>query len=424
MSDGNVAFASSVDTRSRLSREADKALVFVIEDDAFSLRNVVVGLRNRYQCVDALKLWHSGKFESDEAPVAAIIDLGLPDEFDVVSMIGSLAAQYPRLPVIIMSGKDDKTLDVVARLARLHEFPVAGVLKKPIRVSDLLNALEGARVELRQSAPGLSEKVPVVPIQAGEIFAGIESDQFVVHYQPQICMAKGEVVGLEALCRWNKPGRGMIGPNEFIAPVESDPVLAVDFTLYIAEKTFNDFARLSARTKFCGRVSINVPLLSFAAEGFVEALSRRLDASGVPPERITVELTEHGFGGDHRDIMANLARMRIRDFRLSIDDFGTGNSSFHKLKELGFDELKIDKSFIKDVHWNVKSQSIVRYLVGLARDMNLTVVAEGVEELESVRYLMKFCAPIVQGYYFCRPLTLEDTIAFLAKSSFLSNVDS
>ena len=232
----------------------------------------------------------------------------------------------------------------------------------------------------------------------------LEQDELVLHYQPQIDVRSGCVPGVEALMRWNHAGR-LIAPGDFI-PIAEETGLIVPF----GEWALATAARQAARWIRDGldpvRIAVNIPGSHFQRPGFVGMVQKVLEDADLPGHLIELEITETMLMTDIAATLATLKALNDLNVRLSIDDFGTGYSSLSYLKRFDIDQLKIDRSFINDLKPGSDNEAITAAIIAMASALNLEVVAEGVETREQMLLLQKRGCPLMQGYYFSRPLPL------------------
>ena len=239
----------------------------------------------------------------------------------------------------------------------------------------------------------------------------LEQDELVLHYQPQVDVRSGRVPGVEALMRWNHAGR-LIAPGDFI-PIAEETGLIVPF----GEWALATAARQAARWMRDGldpvRIAVNIPGSHFQRPGFVEMVRKVLEDAALPGHLIELEITETMLMTDIAATLATLKALNELNVRLSIDDFGTGYSSLSYLKRFDIDQLKIDRSFVNDLKPGSDNEAITAAIIAMASALNLEVVAEGVETREQMQLLQKRGCPLMQGYYFSRPLPLADVSALL-----------
>ncbi|RUM55061.1 MAG: GGDEF domain-containing protein [Marinomonas sp.] len=236
----------------------------------------------------------------------------------------------------------------------------------------------------------------------------LKEDEFEVYYQPQN-NDKGEIIGTEVLLRWQDQERGFISPMEFI-PVAEEIGLIHDIGRIVLQKSTQQVAlwRRQGLWKDTWKVSINVSPMQFAHAQLVEYVVTALDASGLPPELVDIEITETTLMSDLDGALAKMKRLRDLGISLSVDDFGTGYSSLKYLKDLPIDRLKIDQSFVRDLIHDKDDYAIVLAVIAMASALSLNVLAEGVETEEHFKQLKLMGCYNYQGYFFGRPMCADD----------------
>ncbi|HLX01747.1 MAG TPA: EAL domain-containing protein, partial [Trinickia sp.] len=238
----------------------------------------------------------------------------------------------------------------------------------------------------------------------------IEQDQFLLHYQAQVDGAR--VTGVEALVRWQHPQRGIVPPAEFI-PLAEETGLILALGYRVLEIACDQLARWSARPDMDHlTIAVNVSAQQFREPDFVDKVLAAIDQTGARPDRLKLELTESVLVDNVQDITGKMAALKERGVVFSLDDFGTGYSSLSYLKLLPLDQLKIDRSFVRDVLVDPNDAAIARTIVALAQSLGLGVLAEGVETEAQRDFLAAAGCHAYQGYYFCRPLPIEGFEAF------------
>jgi EAL domain-containing protein (putative c-di-GMP-specific phosphodiesterase class I) len=223
----------------------------------------------------------------------------------------------------------------------------------------------------------------------------------------------GNMSGVEALLRWEHPERGIVGPDEFI-PTAEETSLIIPIGHWVLEAACAQLALWARRPDRAHlSISVNVSVRQFRHPEFIDEVLSCIRRAGIPPNRLKLELTESLLA---ENIDANMAKMRnLKDLgvSLSVDDFGIGYSSLSYLKHLPIDELKIDRSFIKDILVDGNDAAIAGTIIGLCRNLGLEVIAEGVETEEQRAFLARQGCHRYQGYLFCRPLPIEELEAFI-----------
>ncbi|MGJ7915398.1 EAL domain-containing protein [Massilia sp. LXY-6] len=235
----------------------------------------------------------------------------------------------------------------------------------------------------------------------------LERNEFVLHYQPQVDLKTGQIVGMEALIRWKHPELGMVPPSRFVGVAEDTGLIVpigawVMRTACAQNKVWQDagLGRL--------RVAVNLSARQFSATELLPGIEQVLLDTGLDPSCLELELTESLFMSDVTPAVELLHRMKALGIKLSIDDFGTGYSSFSYLSRFPIDVLKIDRSFVNDITHDANDAAIVASIIALAHNLRLSVIAEGVETAEQLDYLRHQGCDEMQGYYFSRPLPTQE----------------
>ena len=245
-----------------------------------------------------------------------------------------------------------------------------------------------------------------------ELRDAIAHDQLLLHYQPQIDTSNGRVVSMEALVRWNHPERGLVSPGDFI-PVAERTGLIVPMGEWILDEAARQCALWDEQQLGNFRICVNLSPLQFNQPDLPQHVANFLERSGLGAERLELELTESAIMTDAKANIAKLLQLKELGVALAVDDFGTGYSSLNYLKRFPIDTLKIDQAFVADLD-SADGAAIVDAIIALANSLNLQVVAEGVETLEQVKYLMARDCQLLQGFYFSRPVPAEEVPEKLA----------
>jgi diguanylate cyclase (GGDEF)-like protein len=231
------------------------------------------------------------------------------------------------------------------------------------------------------------------------------SDELQLFYQPQVDLASGEVVGTEALLRWNHPERGFVSPEVLIKVAEHTAVMRL-ITSWVIEDAVGQLAKWKAQGLTL-RTSMNVSARDLHRPEFVDELANVLADRGVSANQIQLEITEGALMADPRRVLVTLHRLDKLGVALSLDDFGTGYSSLQHLRRLPLAEVKIDRSFVLGMVTDPDDAAVVKSIIDLARALGLRVVAEGVEDEDTRRLLVACGCEVGQGWYFARPMPAD-----------------
>jgi diguanylate cyclase (GGDEF)-like protein/PAS domain S-box-containing protein len=242
----------------------------------------------------------------------------------------------------------------------------------------------------------------------------VERNELALHYQPKVCLKTGKVTGAEALLRWTHPTRGSVSPAEFI-PVAEDCGLILPIGRWVLREACVQAKAWMDADLPLGTIAVNVSAVEFRSENFLGDVFASLNATGLDPHTLELELTESALMKRAGAAESILMALRAQGVRVSIDDFGTGYSSLSYLKKFPVDALKIDQSFIRQITADPAETAIVSAVIAMARNLNLRVIAEGVETAEELAFLRAEDCDEVQGYFFSRPVT-ADKFAELLKT--------
>ena len=261
--------------------------------------------------------------------------------------------------------------------------------------------------------PSINQYNPTRLALIGELRSAIAEDQLLLHYQPKLDLRSGRTVGVEALVRWKHPARGMIFPDTFI-PLAERTGLINPLTTWVVMAALRQGLEL-AQAGLMLDLSVNLSARNLHEPGFSQDLLRLVDAVGFPLSRLTLEITETAIMADPGRAKTVLGELHEAGIHLSMDDFGTGQSSLTYLKDLPITKMKIDKSFVIGFE-QPRNVSIVRSAIDLARNMGLSVTAEGIEDESTYHALRDLGCDLGQGYFFSKPLSVELLTTWLRES--------
>jgi diguanylate cyclase (GGDEF)-like protein/PAS domain S-box-containing protein len=330
--------------------------------------------------------------------------------------------------------------EVEAALAAIHEsleIPVR-LAEIPIKIDTTLGAAlypehgtsvellwQHADVALRTAkekfashlfyGPEIDHYDPQRLLLIGELHDAIEARQLLLHYQPKIDLKTGRTIGLEALVRWQHPGRGLIFPDTFI-PLAERTGLINPLTTAVVVAALEQGVALRALGLTLG-VSVNLSARNLHEPRFSSKLLGLVSSIGFPLSELTLEVTETAIMADPVRAKAVLSELREAGIHLSMDDFGIGQSSLSYLKELPISKMKIDKSFVMDFE-QPRNVAVVRSAIDMGRNMGLQVTAEGIEHEATYHALREFGCHLGQGYFFSRPLAIDKLLPWLGESRF------
>ncbi|MDY0189807.1 MAG: EAL domain-containing protein [Desulfuromonas sp.] len=266
----------------------------------------------------------------------------------------------------------------------------------------MFNAKDVGRDNYRFYTAGLNERAGELLMLEGALREAVDLNRLVVHYQPQVDLGSGAIVGVEALVRWLHPEQGMISPADFI-PLAEETGLIIPIGEWVLRQACVQGTAWQRAGYPKINISVNMSARQFSQRNVVEMVERTLRDTGLSAECLDLEITESVLMNDVDTAIATMTQLSDLGVRLSIDDFGTGFSSLAYLKRFPIDTLKIDKSFVDDIVIDPNDAAIATTIIDLARNMSLSVIAEGIETEEQRAYLQSHGCMRGQGYLFSRP---------------------
>ncbi len=385
----------------------------VVDDDLFMLKTLEVLLKqigiqtihSSDNAQDALKLIANQNNHID----IIISDLNMP-EMDGIQLLRHLGGLGVAKGIILVSGEDPRLLQSVKTLGETFDLMVLGTLGKPVSKLEL-----GGLIESYEPPSDTPPTGPAAMVFADELRSAITNNELTAHYQPQISLADGRIVGVEALARWRHAQKGMISPGIFIGIAEKYGMIQ-DLTTHIFSESIAQAAEWRGQG-FDINLSVNFSAQALTQLDMPEVLYETVQASGLRPQNLTIEITESTLADDLSIALDILTRMRLKGFGLSIDDFGTGFSSLDQLQKIPFTELKVDRSFVHNAHANRACQAILESSIELTKRLGIASVAEGVEDESDLELVRAQGCDIVQGYYFARPMPAEEFIPWAREYS-------
>ncbi len=246
----------------------------------------------------------------------------------------------------------------------------------------------------------------------GKLYDALKNDEFVLYYQPQLCLESGKLIGSEALIRWNSKEFGLVPPNKFI-PILERTGLIIDVGKWVIEEAIRQQAKLKKMGLAPIRMSINLSAIQFLNATLVDNINKIVKKYDVDTKFIEFEITESVAINDINFVQDAFNKIKKGGFSIAIDDFGTGYSSLNRLQNLPIDRLKIDKTFVDGIGLKDKRESIVNVIIELSNLLNVSSIAEGVEHKHQINYLKYNGCKEIQGYYFAKPMKSEDFEEFI-----------
>ena len=246
---------------------------------------------------------------------------------------------------------------------------------------------------------------------ANEFIDCLANDEITLHYQPIINLENGDIYGFEALMRWFHPEKGFISPGVFI-PIIEDNGLILEASKWAFRESCEALKRIQGKTGYhkSFNMSVNFSSSDFSSDDFLDNIYKTISETDVRAENIHLEITERLLINQPAQAKETLDMCRKAGMGISIDDFGTGYSSLSYLHAFPINTLKIDQSFVRDMHENESSQALVKSVIALGKNLDMSVIAEGVEQLEEAKLLKEMGCDYAQGYYFAKPASEEEVI--------------
>ncbi len=336
-----------------------------------------------------------------------ICDLNMP-EMDGVEFMRHLAQQQYSNSLILTSGEDIRILRTVEKLALEHDLKVVGVIEKPVtpaKINEIMETFDQISSE--------GTKILTDIFRVEEFVEALKHDQLDVFFQPKVNLMSSQVVGVEALVRWNHPSRGLIRPDAFI-PMAEDHGLINQLTQQVCKKSIK-YASEAKDKGFDLNIAINISVDALNDLDWPDHVAKQVENAGLDHSSVTFEITESRLMEHISVALDILSRLSLKRFNLSIDDFGTGYSSMEQLQRIPFSELKIDRAFVNGASADNSARAILESSVLLAKKLNMSIVAEGVENQQDWDLLMDLDVDQVQGYFISRPLAFDQFLIWLEK---------
>lgn len=315
--------------------------------------------------------------------------------------------------------KDGKCMNLIIRCGIFY------VEEKPMKISGMIDRAKLAKRyitdEYVQPYMVYDHSMQVAYIDkaklAGELQEGVAKEQFKVYYQPVIDTKTGKIASAEALIRWIHPDKGFISPALFIPALEENGHIS-ELDFYVLKKVWQFINDRCENNKFVVPISVNLSWMDFYDEIMMEKILKEMDRfrENGREHMARFEITETSYAAIRENRSGILESLRIKNAKILLDDFGSGFSSFGMLQDYDFDILKIDMSFIRKIGENPKTKSIVHSIIGMAHEIGIKTVAEGVETEEQVSFLRQSGCDYIQGYYYSKPLPEEEFVEFLEKA--------
>lgn len=382
--------------------------VLIVDDDPTQLL-ILAGYFHSLRAAEVLEAGSAGDALRQLNQPGQVVDLIVTDlmmpDMDGIELLRELKAADYHGKLALISSLDQAMINSARKLGEMHGLNIIGTCRKPLRKACLDS------VFLTPESPrGKFDMVSDRDVTAERIVSGLENGAFRPFYQPKIDIRQKRIIGAEALVRWCDPVMGVLMPADFLPVVEAED-LTNEMTFDLMKSIFQDIASwknqgLSIKT------SINVTAHEIAILEFPDIVGRLLRDSGILPSDIGIEITENAVVEFNTNSLEVLSRLRLMGAEIAIDDFGTGFANIKALKEFPYTELKIDQSFIKGMTNDPFCQETVRAAVTLGRQMNMRLLAEGIETVDEWEFVKQRGVDEAQGFLFAKPMPVETFVPF------------
>ena len=377
--------------------------LLLVEDHGFQRRLGLrlladLGLTRLHEAADGFQALDLLRALPDP-PDVVLVDLDMPG-MDGVEFIGIVAQDRLAHSIAVVSAMEPALLHTVQVMAKASGLRVLGCIEKPLTPGKLTTVLS-----LYESGPGPTAMPSDVEVSLEEVRDALAHGDITAHFQPQAEFGNGKIVGVEALARWRLADGRMVPPTVFVPLMEAGG-LVDELTGLMLVQACAWSKRWQARDLDL-RVSVNVSAQNLTGPEVADRYEAVLREHGVNPEHIVLEITESSVMSDTARGLGMLARLRLKGFGLSVDDFGTGYSSLSQLSQIPFTELKIDRGFVSGAPTQPRKRAMIETSLDLARKLDLSVVAEGVETIEEWQLLAQLGCDFAQGYLISAPVPGE-----------------
>lgn len=334
------------------------------------------------------------------------IDLEMP-VMDGVELSRKIAKEKLTNAVIILSSKDPSLISSIGTMAESDGLQVLGTFQKPMKEADLKASLKRLSSEVSQK----ESHTIYNRLSKDDLISGINEQQITLYYQPKLTCRGLLLKGVEALARWTHPKLGFVSPVEFITAAEEFDIIS-DLTHYLFEIALKQ--KVNWRDHGINfHLAFNLSPLSLADSDLANKIAKQVNNYHINPKDIVLEVTENAICGELSTAIETLAKLRLKGFKLAIDDYGTGFANAQQLSRVPATELKLDRILVDNVATRPQQLTILKSTVNLAKDIGLTTVAEGVENYDDFKLVSDLGGDLVQGYYFAKPMTADNLTLWL-----------
>jgi EAL domain-containing protein (putative c-di-GMP-specific phosphodiesterase class I)/FixJ family two-component response regulator len=385
--------------------------ILLLDDDPFMLKLLAVMLAQLgFTHVDACDTGEKALkrvTESRDLIDLIFLDINMPG-MDGVEFIRRLVECRYGGSVILVSGENSRILESVEKLIEAHHLIALGRLQKPVKPAELASLI--GKLEPNKGHSELTRPSRRA-YNVDELRASIAQGELVNYYQPKVALATFEVVGVESLVRWLHPIDGIVFPEQFLGLAEQHGLLT-DVTGVVLVEAMKQ-AKAWSQAGHSLPVAVNVSMDDLIALDFPDMATRLAASVGVEPRLLTLEVTEGQVMRQRSTLLDVLSRLSLKRFGLAIDDFGTGHSSLAQLRDLPFNELKVDRGFVHGAATDPTRRAICSASLRLAHQLQMKVVAEGIEDQDDWDFLADLGCDIGQGYFIARPMPAAAVIDWI-----------
>ncbi len=378
----------------------------IIDDDPFVLKLLSQQLAN-LGFDEVVALEHPTEalalLERDQnAFDMVLLDLQMPD-MDGIEFVRHLVRISYIGGLVLISGEEQRILHTVEKLANAHKLHVLGALKKPIHPTQLKRVIDHVPKSREHSASKI--------YTPDELSHALNNNELINYYQPQVDLATGRLIGVETLVRWQHPTDGMVFPDQFIGTAEEHGL--IDHLTQTVLSNALTQARQWHDANAGLQVAVNISMDNLGSVDFADDITHAIKKAGIPFPSIVLEVTESRLMKDLVTPLDILTRLRLKKIGLSIDDFGTGHSSLAQLRDIPFDELKIDRGFVQGAYDYPPLRTIVEASLGMAKHLGIKTVAEGIETRHDWDFIRSTGCGLAQGYFIAKPMSPDEILPWI-----------
>ncbi len=332
-----------------------------------------------------------------------LLDLNMPG-VDGVAFLKLLSERRVDAAVVLVSGEDERLIESAARFGASQHLRILGAITKPVVPAGLRAMLD--RWQTQAAAP-----VPPKEYSADQVARAILHNELVPHFQPIVHLATGVLAGAETLVRWQHPDDGLVMPGQFISVAEERGLIR-DITEFMIRAAVTQ-GRIWRDQGMDVSVAVNVSMGDLTRADFADFVLDALERSGLPPTALVLEVSERRFAQDPDTALAAISRLRMRRISMAIDNFGIGSSSLAQLRDVPFNAVKVNGSFVHGAAGNAILGAIVNSSIDLARQLGLRTVAEGVEDSTDWVWLRASACELAQGWFIGAPMAASELAAWV-----------